>query len=197
MISASLEGPSTAPRISASLEGSEPTLERTNSSPPRSRAANLPRAGNSSPPRSRPPLGVRDKRPRRSTARRTEALNANHSSTVLRTDGVSPPFPTVVVTGVPSANSGHCSAIPDAVAALWNLRRGTRQARHCSHYYSANSSCPDSTSPHVRPRGRNQDKPVCDFVASCINHLGRGIRSIITSWCPTPSEDTHKSFVAK
>src|SRR6185369_6669729 len=32
---------------------------------------------------------------------------------------VRPPFPTVAVTGVPSANSGHCSAIPDAVAALW------------------------------------------------------------------------------
>ena len=27
--------------------------------------------------------------------------------------------PTVAVTGVPSVNSGHCSAIPDAVAALW------------------------------------------------------------------------------
>jgi hypothetical protein len=46
-------------------------------------------------------------------------LNANHSSTAPRIDGVRPPFPTVVVTGVPSANSGHCSAIPDAVAALW------------------------------------------------------------------------------
>ena len=34
----------------------------------------------------------------------------------------------------------------------------------------------------VRPRGRNQDKLVRDCVASCINHLGRGTRSIITSW---------------
>ena len=48
-----------------------------------------------------------------------EALNAYHSSTEPRTDGVRLSFPTVVVTGVPSANSGHCSAIPDAVAALW------------------------------------------------------------------------------
>ena len=37
--------------------------------------------------------------------------------------------PTVAVTGVPSANSGHCSAIPDAVATLWDLRRGTRCAQ--------------------------------------------------------------------
>ena len=32
-----------------------------------------------------------------------------------------PPFPTVAVTGVLSTNSGHCFAIPDAVAALWEL----------------------------------------------------------------------------
>jgi hypothetical protein len=43
-------------------------------------------------------------------------LNANHSSAVLKTDGVRPPSPTVAVTGVPSANSGHCSVIPGVVA---------------------------------------------------------------------------------
>ena len=64
-------------------------------------------------------MAEKDKRPFRSPAHRTEALNANHSSTAPRTDGVRPPFPTVAVTGVPSANSGHCSAIPDAVATLW------------------------------------------------------------------------------
>jgi len=48
-----------------------------------------------------------------------EALNDNHSSTAPRSDGVRPPLPTVAVTGVPSANSGHCSAMPDAVATLW------------------------------------------------------------------------------
>jgi len=52
--------------------------------------------------------------------------------------------PTVDVTGVPSADSGHHSAIPDAVAAPWDLRRGTRQARHCSHYCSADTDHPDS-----------------------------------------------------
>ena len=98
-----LSRPSTAPRVSASLKDSEPTLELSKSSPSRSR----------------PPLDVKDKLPFRSPARRTEALNANHSSTAARTDGVRPPFPTVAVTGVPSANSGHCSAIPDAVAAMW------------------------------------------------------------------------------
>ena len=123
MISVSLEGshrdprprPASPPRsrvaslpsgrriVSASLEGSEPTLER----------------GESSLSRSRPPLDEKDKRPFCSPARRTEALNANHSSTAPRSDGVRPPFPTVAVTGVPSANSGHCSAIPDAVAVLW------------------------------------------------------------------------------
>ena len=94
--------PSTAPRVFASLEGSEPTLEQ----------------GESSPPRSRPPVDVKDKWPFRSPARRTGALNANHSSTMPRTDGVKTPFPTVAMTGVPSANSGHCSAIPDDVATL-------------------------------------------------------------------------------
>ena len=127
--------PSSGQNISASLEGSKPTLEQ----------------GESSPPRSRPPVNVKDKWLFRSPARRTEALNANHPSTA-RTDGVRPPFSTVAVTGVPSANSGHCSAIPDAVAALWNLRRATRRARHCSRRCSANSGCPDSTSPHVWPR---------------------------------------------
>src|SRR6185437_8970841 len=39
--------------------------------------------------------------------------------------------PTVDVIGVPSADSGHLSAIPDAVAAPRDLRRGTRQARYC------------------------------------------------------------------
>src|SRR6185437_15074421 len=107
--------PRTRGVISASLEGSHRDPRLRPASPPRSRAANLPRAGDSSPPRSRPPLGVRDKRPRRSTARRMEALNATHSSTVLRTGDDKPPFPTVAVTGVPSVNSGHCSAIPDAL----------------------------------------------------------------------------------
>ena len=102
--------PSRRQIISASLEGSEPTLEQ----------------GESSPHRSRPPVDVKDKWTFHLPARCTEALNANHSSTAPRTDGVRPPFPTVAVTGVPSANSGHCSAIPDAVAALWNLRRRTR-----------------------------------------------------------------------
>ena len=37
----------------------------------------------------------------------------------------------------------------------------------------------------VRPRGRNQDKPVRDCVASCINHLGRKTHGIITSWVQT------------
>ena len=128
--------PRTRGVISASLEGShrDPRLRPT--SPPRSRVANIPSSGQnisaslggsepaleqgeSSPPRSRPPVDVKDKRLFRSHAHRTEALNDNHSSTAPRTDGVRPPFPTVAVTGVPSANSGHCSAIPDAVAALW------------------------------------------------------------------------------
>jgi len=46
-------------------------------------------------------------------------INANHSSTVPGSDGARLPSPTVVVTGVLSANSGHCSAIPDAVTTLW------------------------------------------------------------------------------
>ena len=49
---------------------------------------------------------------------RVLVINDNHSSTAPGSDGVRPPFPTVAVTGVSSANSGHCSAIPDAVATL-------------------------------------------------------------------------------
>ena len=45
----------------------------------------------------------------------------------------------------------------------------------------------------VRPRGRNQDKPVSDCVASCINHLGRGTCSIITSRVWT-TESGHRHF---
>jgi len=52
-------------------------------------------------------------------------------------------IPTVDVTGVPSADSGHRSAILDAIAALWDLRCGTRQARHCSRYFSAYTDRPD------------------------------------------------------
>jgi hypothetical protein len=36
-------------------------------------------------------------------------INANHSSTAPGSGDVRPPFPTVAVTRVPSANSGHCS----------------------------------------------------------------------------------------
>ena len=112
VVSASLEGSrrdsTTVPRISASLEGSEPTLRGV---------THLRFARDH-------PSAQRDKQPCSLPARRTEALSANHSSTVLRTDGVRPAFPTMGVTGVPSANSGHCSAIPNTVAALWNLRRG-------------------------------------------------------------------------
>ena len=50
--------PSSGQNISASLEGSEPTLEQGESSPPRL------------------PVDKEDKRPCRSPARRTEALNA-------------------------------------------------------------------------------------------------------------------------
>ena len=50
---------------------------------------------------------------------------------------------TVDVNGVPSADSGRHSTIPDAVAAPWDMQRGTRQARHCSRYYSADTDQPD------------------------------------------------------
>ena len=105
--------------VSASLECSEPTLEQ----------------GESSPSRSRPPLDEKDKRLFRSPARRTEALNANHSSTAPRSDGVRPPFPTVAVIGVPSANSGHCSAIPGVVAILWKPATRYESRLMPTHFY--------------------------------------------------------------
>ena len=71
------------------------------------------------PSRSRPPLDGKDKTAIRSPARRTEALNANHSAAAPGLDGVRLPLRTVVATKVLSANSGHCTAIPGAVAPLW------------------------------------------------------------------------------
>src|SRR6185437_15112601 len=63
--------------------------------------------------------------------------------------------PTVDVTGVPSDDSSHHSAIPDAVAAPWDLRRRTRKARYCSRRPSGPASHwgrgPATT--RVRPRG--------------------------------------------
>ena len=106
MISASLEGsppkPSTAPRASASLEGSEPTLEGRIISA--SLEATPRRKGQTALPLTRPSYG---------------GINANHSSTAPGSYGIRPPFPTVAGTGVSSANSGHSSAILDAVTTLW------------------------------------------------------------------------------
>ena len=66
-----------------------------------------------------------------SPARRTEALNANNSAAAPGSDGVRPPLRTVAVTGVLSTNSGHCSAIPGAVAPLWE------PATHCANVRGA------------------------------------------------------------
>ena len=97
------------------------------------------RKGQTALPLTRPPYG---------------GINANHSSTAPGSDGARPPSPTVAMTGVPSANSGHCFAISDAVAALWEPATQDRTCSHSSRCYSANSGCPDSTSPHVWPRTR-------------------------------------------
>ena len=56
-------------------------------------------------------------------------INANHSSTAPGSDGAGPPSPTVAVTGVLSANSGHCSTIPDSVTTLWEP---VTQCKMCS-----------------------------------------------------------------
>src|SRR6185503_20182864 len=81
--------------------------------------------------------------------------------------------PTVDVTGVPSTDSGHHSAIPDAVAAPWDLRRGTRQARYCSRRPSGPAShreggsgdvtCPPDLlvcTPALRPGVRGRPAPL-------------------------------------
>ena len=58
-------------------------------------------------------------------------------------DGVRPPCRTTAVTGVPSANSGHCSAIPgtvfDPVGTCDTL---CGRAWHCSCHFTANSPYP-------------------------------------------------------
>jgi len=92
------------------LRPASPSRSRAASPPSRERIvsasfeATLRGMGQTALPLTRPPYG---------------GINANHSSTTPGSDGVRPPFPTVAVTGVTSDNSGHCSAIPDAVATLW------------------------------------------------------------------------------
>ena len=87
---------------------------------------------------------------------------------------------------------GHLHSRPSPHSTLltetWELPSLSRLA--CTPYYK-HSGCKiiqcTRTPPllDVRPRGRNQDKHVRYCVASCINHLGRGTRSIITSWVRT------------
>ena len=99
--------------ISDSLEGSPPKP----STAPRASAsleATPRRKRQTAFPLTRPPYG---------------GINANYPSTALGSDGVRLPFPTVAVTGVLSANLGHCSAIPDAVAMLWEP---ATQCKTCS-----------------------------------------------------------------
>ena len=134
-ISASLEGslprPSTAPRTSASLEGSEAYPRGSTPTPPRSRVTSLPS-------RKRIDSISLEVTPRRkvqtaicSPTRRTEALNANNSAAAPGSDGVWPPLRATTAPGVPSANSGHCSTIPGAVATLWE------HATHCANVRGA------------------------------------------------------------
>lgn len=106
-------GPSSGRRISASLEGSGSTLER---------ATHLRLARGH-------PLSTRDQQLCRPITRRTGALNANHSSTAPESDGVKPPFCTVAMIRVPSANSDHCSATPGVVTTLWEP---VTQCKTCS-----------------------------------------------------------------
>ena len=123
-------------------------LEPVGQSPPRSRAprqdprqhpASLPRSRVASLPSSKwidsasskPPHDGKDKTAIRPPARRTEALNANHSAAAPRSDGVRLPLRTVAVTRVLSANSGHCTAIPGVVAPLWE------PATHCANVRGA------------------------------------------------------------
>ena len=107
-----------------------------------------------SPPRSRVPLGPAGQisasleatprhkgqtapPPNRSPYEGIKSQPLHHGSKCGRRQATTP---TVDVTGVPSADSGHHSAIPDAVAAPWDLRRGTRQARYCSRRPSGPAS---------------------------------------------------------
>ena len=129
--------------ISASLEGSHRDPRLRPASPPRSRVANLPSSrhlisasleatprhkGQTAPPLNRSPYGGIKGQP------------LLHGSQDGRRRAA---IPTVDVTGVSSADFSLCSVIPDAVAALWDLRRRIRRARHCSRYYSADTDQPD------------------------------------------------------
>ena len=124
------------PRSRAPRQDSRPCP----ASPPRSRVASLPSRERIDSASLEATPRQEDKRPFRSPARRTEALNANHSSTAPGSDGVRPPRRTAAVTRIPSANSGHCSTIPGTVAPLWEPAAPcTRHARHCFLHCATNS----------------------------------------------------------
>ena len=67
----------------------------------------------------------------RSPVRRTKALNAHDSAAAPGSDGVRPPLRIVAATRFFSTNSGHCTAIPGAVAPLWE------PAMHCANVRGA------------------------------------------------------------
>jgi hypothetical protein len=146
LISASLEGSPRDPRprnrISASLEGSGPALERVANLRLARGQRTCPRAGGQSPPRSRTadlpssgwPISAsleaisRHKRqmappPNRPPYEGIKSQPLHHGSKGRRRQTATP---AVDVTGVPSTDPGHRSATPVAVAVLWafNAARG-------------------------------------------------------------------------
>jgi len=145
--------PSTAPHISASLEGSEPTLEQGESSPPRSRVADLPssrqlisasleatprRKGQTALPLTRPSYGGIKCQPLLHSAQDRRRQAAIPHSGCDRS-------PVRQLRSL-LRHPGRCGNTVGP--ATWE------EARHSSCYYSANSGSPDSTSSHVRPRTR-------------------------------------------
>src|SRR6185436_7953769 len=90
--------------------------------------------------------------PNRSPYEGIKSQSLHHGSKDGRRQAAIPP---VDVTGLPSADSGHHSTIPGAVAAPWDLQRGTRQARHSSRYCFADTDHPDSPPAGERVRRRH------------------------------------------
>ena len=89
----------------------------------------------------------------------------------------------------------HLSQSSPPLAETWELPSLSRLA--CTPYYRHPRckivQCTRTPLLVVRPRGRNQDKPVCSCVTSCINHLGLGHAASLLVSARPPGQDTDKN----
>jgi len=133
------------------------------------------------------------------THRRTEALNANHSTAERGSDGVRPLCRTAAVTGVQSTNSGHCSAIPSTAAALWEPATlctdvpGTAPATVLPTPRTFSAAEPSDGMGATLERGLDLDRsktPSCRTLDALPRHAWRTVPFIVIATTPTGATRT-------